>query len=119
MFHVPFESFPEILKYVLFKLSQASSDLSILDFDIPFAFVFVAAGVTEVLATIGIMAFITWQVLIVGILAMVAVKYIQVEAFSFHLIFSNLICNQVERANIFGHHTAGILYVFCKGAHKN
>ncbi|XP_052478820.1 ABC transporter C family member 8-like isoform X2 [Gossypium raimondii] len=58
-------------------LTRASSDMSILDFDIPFAFVFVAAGVTEVLATIGIMAFITWQVLIVAILAMVGVKYIQ------------------------------------------
>ncbi|XP_017979302.1 PREDICTED: ABC transporter C family member 8 isoform X2 [Theobroma cacao] len=34
-------------------------------------------GVTEVIATIGIMAFITWQVLIVAILAMVAVNYIQ------------------------------------------
>ncbi|KAK8274313.1 hypothetical protein V6Z12_D10G066300 [Gossypium hirsutum] len=58
-------------------LTRVSSDMSILDFDIPFAFVFVAAGVTEVLATIGIMAFITWQVLIVAILAMVGVKYIQ------------------------------------------
>ncbi|XP_017979301.1 PREDICTED: ABC transporter C family member 8 isoform X1 [Theobroma cacao] len=58
-------------------LTRASSDMSILDFDIPFAIIFVAAGVTEVIATIGIMAFITWQVLIVAILAMVAVNYIQ------------------------------------------
>ncbi|XWS18872.1 hypothetical protein CRYUN_Cryun32bG0082200 [Craigia yunnanensis] len=58
-------------------LTRASSDMSILDFDIPFAAIFVAAGVTEVIATIGIMAFITWQVLIVAILAMVAVNYIQ------------------------------------------
>ncbi|XVE88740.1 hypothetical protein DITRI_Ditri19aG0093100 [Diplodiscus trichospermus] len=58
-------------------LTRASSDMSILDFDIPFATVFAAAAGTEVIATIGIMAFITWQVLIVAILAMVAVKYIQ------------------------------------------
>ncbi|XVF74433.1 hypothetical protein PTKIN_Ptkin13bG0110000 [Pterospermum kingtungense] len=58
-------------------LTRASSDMSIVDFDIPFATIFVAAGVTEAIATIGIMAFITWQVLIVAILAMVAVNYIQ------------------------------------------
>ncbi|XVF25110.1 hypothetical protein REPUB_Repub13aG0185700 [Reevesia pubescens] len=58
-------------------LTRASSDMSILDFDIPFAIIFVAAGVTEVIATIGIMAFVTWQVLIIAFLAMVAVNYIQ------------------------------------------
>ncbi|KAK8618769.1 hypothetical protein V6N13_132750 [Hibiscus sabdariffa] len=58
-------------------LTRASSDLSILDFDIPFGMIFLAAGATEVVATIGIMAFITWQVLIVAVLAMVAVHYIQ------------------------------------------
>ncbi|XVE51964.1 hypothetical protein DITRI_Ditri02bG0081900 [Diplodiscus trichospermus] len=58
-------------------LTRASSDMSILDFDIPFATLFLAAGATEVIATVGIMAFITWPVLIVAILAMVAVNYIQ------------------------------------------
>ncbi|XP_022715119.1 ABC transporter C family member 8-like [Durio zibethinus] len=58
-------------------LTRASSDMSILDFDIPFAIIFMAAGATEAIATIGIMAFITWQVLIVAILVMVAVNYIQ------------------------------------------
>ncbi|GKV36537.1 hypothetical protein SLEP1_g44658 [Rubroshorea leprosula] len=58
-------------------LTRASSDLSIVDFDIPFASIFVAASGTEVLATIAIMAFVTWPVLIVAILAMLAVKYIQ------------------------------------------
>ncbi|KAH1048142.1 hypothetical protein J1N35_038926, partial [Gossypium stocksii] len=55
----------------------ASSDMSILDFDIPFSIVFVAAGATDFIATIGAMAFITWQVLIVAVLAMVAVNYVQ------------------------------------------
>ncbi|KAL2462581.1 ABC transporter C family member 8 [Forsythia ovata] len=58
-------------------LTRASSDLSVLDFDIPFAFVFVMAAVLELLATIGIMASVTWQVLFVGIFASVASKYVQ------------------------------------------
>lgn len=57
---------------------QASSDLSILDFDIPFSTIFVIAEVTELLTMIVIMVSVTWQVFIVAILAMVATKYIQV-----------------------------------------
>ncbi|KAH6790126.1 multidrug resistance-associated protein 6 [Perilla frutescens var. frutescens] len=58
-------------------LTRASSDLSILDFNIPLAFQLVMAGSVEILATIGIMAFVTWQVLFAGIFAMVASKYVQ------------------------------------------
>ncbi|KAJ6389507.1 hypothetical protein OIU77_027769 [Salix suchowensis] len=58
-------------------LTRASSDLSVLDFDIPFAFIFVAAPLTELLATLGIMASVTWQVLIAAFLAMAASKYVQ------------------------------------------
>ncbi|KAL2243254.1 UNVERIFIED_CONTAM: ABC transporter C family member 8 [Sesamum indicum] len=58
-------------------LTRASSDLSVLDFDLPMAFVFVLAAATEMLATIGIMAFVTWQVFFVGIFAMVSSKYVQ------------------------------------------
>ncbi|KAJ0076009.1 hypothetical protein Patl1_33416 [Pistacia atlantica] len=50
-------------------LTRASSDLSVLDFDIPFAIIFVAAAGVELIAIIGIMTFVTWQVLIVAILA--------------------------------------------------
>ncbi|KAF7843463.1 ABC transporter C family member 8-like isoform X1 [Senna tora] len=57
-------------------LTRASSDFSILDFDIPFSINFVAAGGIELLTMIGIMASVTWQVLIVAILAMVASIYI-------------------------------------------
>ena len=57
---------------------QASSDLSILDFDISFSTIFVVAATIENLTTIGIMASVTWQVLFVAILAMVATKYVQV-----------------------------------------
>ncbi|KDO65314.1 hypothetical protein CISIN_1g000481mg [Citrus sinensis] len=58
-------------------LTRLSSDLSILDFDIPFSIVFVAASGTELLAIIGIMTFVTWQVLVVAIFAMVAVRFVQ------------------------------------------
>ncbi|XP_008228393.2 PREDICTED: LOW QUALITY PROTEIN: ABC transporter C family member 8-like [Prunus mume] len=58
-------------------LIRASSDLSILDFDIPFSIIFLLASCTELLVTIGIMASVTWEVVIVGILAMVATKYVQ------------------------------------------
>ncbi|KAM2061299.1 ABC transporter C family member 8-like [Malus sylvestris] len=58
-------------------LIRASSDLSILDFDVPFSIIFIMSAGLELLATIGIMASVTWQVLIVGILAMVAAKYVQ------------------------------------------
>ncbi|KAK4427310.1 ABC transporter C family member 8 [Sesamum alatum] len=58
-------------------LTRASSDLSVLDFDLPMSFVFVLAALTEMLATIGIMASITWQVFFVGVFAMVSSKYVQ------------------------------------------
>ncbi|KAK8608369.1 hypothetical protein V6N13_023795 [Hibiscus sabdariffa] len=58
-------------------LTRASSDLSILDFDIPMSIGFAAAGCIEIVATIGVIAFVTWEVLIVAILAMIAVTYIQ------------------------------------------
>ncbi|XP_075667040.1 ABC transporter C family member 8-like isoform X2 [Castanea sativa] len=58
-------------------LTRASSDLSVLDYDIPFSTIFVVAASIELLTTIGIMASVTWEVLIVAILAMVAAKYVQ------------------------------------------
>jgi hypothetical protein len=59
---------------------QASSDLSILDFDIPFTIVFLAVSAIELLTMIGIMAAVTWQVLIVAALTMVAATYVQVKS---------------------------------------
>ncbi|GLT58340.1 hypothetical protein SLA2020_312400 [Shorea laevis] len=58
-------------------LTRASTDMSVLDFDVPFSFGFMAAGATELIGAIAIVAFVTWQVLIVAIIALVAVKYIQ------------------------------------------
>ncbi|CAH9056075.1 unnamed protein product [Cuscuta epithymum] len=58
-------------------LTRASSDQSILDFDIPFAYNYLTAAGIELIATIGIMASVTWQVLIVGIITTIASKYVQ------------------------------------------
>ena len=65
--------------------------MSVLDFDIPFSILFVVAAGVELLVTIGIMTFVTWQVLIVAVLAMVAVKYVQV-----HTLFSTLSSSHIS-----------------------
>ncbi|XP_078177310.1 ABC transporter C family member 8-like isoform X1 [Carex rostrata] len=48
-------------------LTRASSDMSILDFDIPYSISFVVAASTEVAMIIIIMSTVTWQVLIIAI----------------------------------------------------
>ncbi|KAI3979583.1 hypothetical protein MKX01_001775 [Papaver californicum] len=58
-------------------LTRVSSDLSVLDFDIPFSVAFVIAASLEIVGTVCIMASVTWPVLIVAVLAMAAVKYVQ------------------------------------------
>lgn len=58
-------------------LTRASSDLCILDFDIPFSLSFVYAPAIELIGIIGIMSYVTWQVLIFGVFAIVASKYVQ------------------------------------------
>lgn len=60
-------------------LIQASSDLNVLDFHIPLAFQLVMSGIVQILATIVIMASVTWQVLFVGIFAILSSKYVQVR----------------------------------------
>jgi len=57
---------------------QASSDLSTLDFDIPYSTTFVTCVPIEILVMIGVMVLVTWPVLIAAIPATVASKYVQV-----------------------------------------
>ncbi|XLU29539.1 hypothetical protein S245_065605, partial [Arachis hypogaea] len=66
----------------------ASSDLSILYLDIPYSITFVAI---EIVVIIGIMASVTWQVLIVAIPATLASKYVQgyYQAFAREIIRIN------------------------------
>ncbi|PNX81401.1 ABC transporter C family member 8-like protein, partial [Trifolium pratense] len=58
-------------------LTRASSDLSILDFNIPYSITFVVSITLEIAVVICIMASVTWQVLIIAVPAMVASIFIQ------------------------------------------
>ncbi|XP_019082831.1 PREDICTED: ABC transporter C family member 8-like isoform X2 [Camelina sativa] len=58
-------------------LTRASSDLNVLDFDIPFAFIFVVGPAIELAATLIIMTYVTWQVIIIALLALAATKVVQ------------------------------------------
>ncbi|PWA62072.1 NHPM bacteriocin system ABC transporter, peptidase/ATP-binding protein [Artemisia annua] len=58
-------------------LTRASTDLSVLDFDIPLAFGFAVTSAIELVTIIIVMASVTWQVLIVGVLATIATKCYQ------------------------------------------
>ncbi|WCJ36773.1 ABC transporter C family member 10 [Euphorbia peplus] len=48
-------------------LSRVSSDLSIVDLDVPFSLVFALGATTNTYANLGVLAVITWQVLFVSI----------------------------------------------------
>lgn len=69
-----------------FLYFQASSDMSILDFDIPYSISFVVAGSIEVALVIIVMSTVTWQVLIVAIPVIIIMTYVQVS-FQFCLIY--------------------------------
>ncbi|OAY84416.1 ABC transporter C family member 8 [Ananas comosus] len=58
-------------------VTRASSDMSILDFDIPYTLAFVISGAIEITGTIIIMVSVTWQVLFVAIPAIILILYIQ------------------------------------------
>lgn len=58
-------------------LTRASSDLSVVDFDIPFSAIFVISGAIDLLVVIAIVASVTWEVLLVAIPAIIASTYVQ------------------------------------------
>ncbi|XP_058074067.1 ABC transporter C family member 8-like isoform X2 [Magnolia sinica] len=58
-------------------LTRASSDLSVVDFDIPYSIAFVATGALDVISIILIMATVTWEVLIVAIPITFIARYVQ------------------------------------------
>lgn len=73
---------------------QASSDMSILDFDIPYSISFVLAGGVEAAMVIIVMATVTWQVLIVATPVTILMIYIQV---TLAMIKLHIICNFLEK----------------------
>ncbi|KAL6619883.1 hypothetical protein ACP70R_035022 [Stipagrostis hirtigluma subsp. patula] len=58
-------------------MTRASSDLSVLDFDIPYTMTFVISGTIEVAATLVIMAMVTWQIVLVAVPVVMVLLYIQ------------------------------------------
>ncbi|KAM0827964.1 hypothetical protein ACQ4PT_067850 [Festuca glaucescens] len=58
-------------------LTRASSDLSILDFDIPYSMAFVATGGIEVVTTVLVISTVTWQVLVVAVPVAITMVYVQ------------------------------------------
>uniref|UniRef100_A0A2N9I1F1 ABC-type xenobiotic transporter n=1 Tax=Fagus sylvatica TaxID=28930 RepID=A0A2N9I1F1_FAGSY len=48
-------------------LSRVSSDLSIVDIDVPFCFIFAVGATTNAYANLGVLTVVTWQVLFVSI----------------------------------------------------
>ena len=70
------------LNISFFWIMQASSDLSILDFDVPYTMTFVISGTIEVAATIVIMIMVTWQVVLVVVPVVIVLLYIQVNTIS-------------------------------------
>ncbi|RLN30691.1 ABC transporter C family member 8-like [Panicum miliaceum] len=58
-------------------MTRASSDLSVLDFDVPYTMTFVISGTIEVAATIVIMIMVTWQVVLVAVPVVIVLLYIQ------------------------------------------
>jgi len=72
---------------------QASSDLNVLDYDVPFAFIFVVAPAVELTAALLIMTYVTWQVIIIALLALAATKVVQVHD-SILLLFLVGLCSK-------------------------
>ncbi|CAN6336516.1 unnamed protein product [Urochloa humidicola] len=58
-------------------MTRVSSDLSTLDFDVPYTMTFVISGTIEVAATIVIMTMVTWQVILVAVPVVIVLLYIQ------------------------------------------
>ncbi|XP_039117615.1 ABC transporter C family member 8-like [Dioscorea cayenensis subsp. rotundata] len=48
-------------------LTRASSDMSVMDFQVPYSLVFTLVSAIEVIGTVTVMATVTWQVLIIAI----------------------------------------------------
>ena len=61
-----------------FLLLQVSSDLSIVDLDVPFAFVFSLGASLNAYSNLGVLAVVTWQVLFVSVPMIVLGIWLQV-----------------------------------------
>ncbi|KAM0954045.1 putative ABC-type xenobiotic transporter [Dioscorea sansibarensis] len=58
-------------------LTRASSDMSVMDFQVPYSLVFTLVSAIEVIGTVSVMATVTWQVLIIAIPITFAAGHVQ------------------------------------------
>ncbi|KAJ4954025.1 hypothetical protein NE237_030857 [Protea cynaroides] len=58
-------------------LSRVSSDMSIVDLDVPFSLIFTVGSATNVCVSLGVLAVVTWQVLFVSISMIYLTLYLQ------------------------------------------
>lgn len=62
---------------------QVSSDLSIVDLDVPFGLIFVVASTVNMAFSLGVLAIVTWQVLFVSVPMIYLAFRLQVRFFFF------------------------------------
>lgn len=67
--------------FSLFVSLQVSSDLSIVDLDVPFSLLFAIGATTNAYASLGVLAVITWQVLFVSVPVIYMAVQLQVNKF--------------------------------------
>ena len=60
-------------------MMQASSDMSVMDFQVPYSLVFTLVSAIEVIGTVSVMAIVTWQVLIIAIPIIFVAGHVQVN----------------------------------------
>ena len=60
-------------------LAQVSADMSIVDLDLPFNFIFTVGSTTNCYANLAVLAIITWQVLFVSIPMIILAIRLQVS----------------------------------------
>ena len=72
---------------------QVTSDLSIVDLDVPFAFMFSISASLNAYSNLGVLAVVTWQVLFIAVPMIVLAIRLQVEWHN--------ICGRVFRDDVF------------------
>ena len=87
---------------------QVSSDLSIVDLDVPFSFMFSISASLNAYSNLGVLAVVTWQVLFIAVPMIVLAIRLQVNvcfvSFIYHLSISAICCYfrpRGERSTIF------------------
>lgn len=74
----------------ILSLSQVSSDLSIVDLDVPFSFVFSMSATMNCYSNLGVLAVVTWPVLFISIPMIYLTIRLQVISRTLHTFFDSV-----------------------------